>query len=250
MRGVDGVWLEHLTAGTSVGGAEVVLPFGAAVIAVATAPIERATPDGWERLPAAALIGVQTRMQRYRVAADGRVLHVRLSPGALAGLDVPEAAMLTDRIVDLAALDAGARGWQRALAADDAGALEIRAALERRLAAAPPVHREVDRALVDLVPGPGGEVEASPARVGERQLFRLMHAQVGTSLRTLRELARLRLAIGERGRGSTWAQAAAAAGFADQSHLVRVCRRVTGLSPGGLERLAPAALRALARMSG
>lgn len=236
-RGVDGTWIERLAAGAAIGGAEVVLPIGAAVLSVASAPIERATATGWQRLAGAQVFGVQTQMQRYRVAADARVLHVRLAPGALAGLGVGEAAALADRAVALAELRLPADAWTRAVAADDAEAVAV--ALERRLAAAPGLHEAVARALA------GAEAPG----VSERQLLRLFQAQVGVSLRTLRELARVRRAIAARGRGESWARAAAAAGFADQSHLVRVLRRVTGLTPTGLERAAPAAVRGLAAMS-
>lgn len=239
-RGVDGTWIERLAAGAAIGGAEVVLPIGAAVLSVASAPIERATATGWQRLAGAQVFGVQTQMQRYRVAADARVLHVRLAPGALAGLGVGEAAALADRSVALAELGLPADAWTRAVAADEGGAEDVAATLERRLAAAPGLHEAVARALVE----PG-----APVGVSERQLLRLFQAQVGVSPRTLRELARVRRAIAARGRGESWAHAAAAAGFADQSHLVRVLRRVTGLTPTALERAAPAAVRGLAAMS-
>lgn len=245
-RGVDGTWVERLEAGAAIGGAEVVLPIGAAVVSVASGPIERRTPVGWERVPGALVIGVQTQMRRYRVVADTRVLHVRLAPGALAGLGLGDAAAVVDRAVGLAEVGQPAAAWQRAVAADDGGADEVVAALERRLAAAPELHEAVALALAGL----GGEPEIEgPPRVSERQLLRLFQAQVGVSLRTLRELSRVRRAIAARGRGESWAHAAAAAGFADQSHLVRVLRRVTGLTPTGLERAAPGAVRAVAAMS-
>jgi AraC-like DNA-binding protein len=76
-----------------------------------------------------------------------------------------------------------------------------------------------------------------------RQLERHMRNMTGWSARALRGLARaehaLLIAVGSAQRHVNWANVAAEAGYADQSHLCRELRRYTGLSPQQLWRCMP-----------
>ena len=76
-----------------------------------------------------------------------------------------------------------------------------------------------------------------------RQLERHMRTMTGWSARALRGLARaedaLLIAAGSAQRYVNWANVAAEAGYADQSHLCRELRRYTGLSPQQLWRRMP-----------
>ncbi|TGB08884.1 helix-turn-helix domain-containing protein [Streptomyces sp. MZ04] len=74
------------------------------------------------------------------------------------------------------------------------------------------------------------DVGLSPAR-----LRTLVRTEVGIPLGTLRQWERLRTAVGSLVQGGTdIAEAATAAGFADQAHLTRTVRRLAGRTPGSL----------------
>jgi AraC-like DNA-binding protein len=83
----------------------------------------------------------------------------------------------------------------------------------------------------------------SPTGRGVRQMQRRIKGWTGQSHRDLQVLARVE-AVGVRvlgmrgGSGADLAEVAGEAGFADQSHMGRHVRRVTGLSPGRLDELA------------
>jgi AraC-like DNA-binding protein len=69
-------------------------------------------------------------------------------------------------------------------------------------------------------------------RLGDRQLRRRVEERFGYGPAILRRVLRLQrlLALAARHRGSL-ADLALAAGYADQAHMTRECRRVAGLSP-------------------
>jgi AraC-like DNA-binding protein len=68
--------------------------------------------------------------------------------------------------------------------------------------------------------------------LGDRQLRRRVEERFGYGPAILRRVLRLQrmLALAARHRGSL-ADLALAAGYADQAHMTRECRRLTGLSP-------------------
>ncbi|MTE22316.1 helix-turn-helix domain-containing protein [Streptomyces sp. TRM43335] len=84
-----------------------------------------------------------------------------------------------------------------------------------------------------------GSLDAVAADVGlsAPRLRALVRASVGIPLVRLRQWARLRTAVACLPDGS--AAAAAAAGFADQPHLIRVARDLTGRTPASLRRPPP-----------
>jgi AraC-like DNA-binding protein len=166
---------------------------------------------------------------RFRVGAAG------------AALGVP-AGELLDRGVALAELwgRAGARREERAAAAPtSAQALAVlTAGLARRL---PPPHVAdpvVREAVLALRRDPGTPVAALARRValGERQLRRRFERAVGYGPATLVRVQRFQrfLALAGAHPGATLARLAADAGYADQAHLVRECRRLSGLAPSAL----------------
>ena len=65
-----------------------------------------------------------------------------------------------------------------------------------------------------------------------RQLRRTVRQEAGISLKTYAGMA----TAADRFATPLWARIAADAGFCDQPHLIRECRALTGLSPGGLHR--------------
>ncbi|BDT67361.1 hypothetical protein os1_15370 [Comamonadaceae bacterium OS-1] len=86
-------------------------------------------------------------------------------------------------------------------------------------------------------------VRALASGVGQslRQAERRIRAWTGQSLRGLRGRARAESAFMQAREAMdlgapNWAEIAAESGFADQSHLCRVTRQITGISPGELRR--------------
>ncbi|MBK1788528.1 helix-turn-helix domain-containing protein [Prauserella cavernicola] len=77
--------------------------------------------------------------------------------------------------------------------------------------------------------------------VGERQLRRRFTLAVGYGPATYLRVARLRRAIALAGSSGDLASLAAAAGYADQAHLSRDCRELTGSTPGAYFALSRAA---------
>lgn len=68
----------------------------------------------------------------------------------------------------------------------------------------------------------------------ERTLERRFLAHVGAAPKKYARIVRLRNAILLRGRLAGWADVACAAGYCDQSHLIRDCQALYGLSPEAL----------------
>jgi AraC-like DNA-binding protein len=133
--------------------------------------------------------------------------------------DIAHAGSLHDRLRVLAA-------W-----------LEERALRTRRLTSAA---LRAARAAMHVVAEPGVPVEALAARhaVTRRQLERDFGRWIGTSPRHLSQVARLQAVSRHAQRGGSLAHVAAEVGFADQSHMTRVVRQLTGLTPGQFVRSA------------
>ena len=96
------------------------------------------------------------------------------------------------------------------------------------------------RFLGEWLRGLAGGAVLSGAGQGLRQVQRRIKAWTGQSHRDLQRYSRVedamaRMSAHRRDGGIDWAGLAGGAGFADQSHLGREVRRVTGLSPARLE---------------
>jgi AraC-like DNA-binding protein len=119
----------------------------------------------------------------------------------------------------------------------EAAAAALVAIALQRVAQAPP-DPAVQAAVVRLL-APAQRVDELASALGfsERQLRRRFLAAVGYGPKTLQRVLRLRrfLAAGGVVAGvDGLAAAAAGAGYADQAHLARECRALTGLTPGQL----------------
>lgn len=92
------------------------------------------------------------------------------------------------------------------------------------------------REAVSLLDAATATVAGVAARVflSERQLQRRFTEHVGYGPKTLQRILRLQRVIDRLGEGAGFAQAAASAGYSDQSHLFRESRRLAGLTPGEL----------------
>ncbi|WP_176733167.1 helix-turn-helix domain-containing protein [Streptomyces agglomeratus] len=166
--------------------------------------------------------------------ANARYDGVRFAPGAGPALLGVPAHELRDRRVDLADLWPAAR--VRALAGRVDGAADPSAALEdlalRHAADAPapdPVLRAVARRLAA---GHSVAATADAAGIGARQLHRRSLAAFGYGPKTLARILRLQRALALVRGGLPYADAALAAGCADQAHLSREMRDLAGTTLG------------------
>lgn len=171
-----------------------------------------------------------------------RYVGLRFGPGTGPVVFGVPAHELRDRRVPLADLWQGAearRLTERAGEAADSGpclgaVLEEEAA--RRLGAAP---RPVDAALVGaVVEGvraglPVARIAAG-AGIGERRLHRRCLEAFGYGPRTLGRILRMNRAVDLARGGTPFATVAAVAGYADQAHLSREVRSLTGVTLGVL----------------
>jgi len=127
--------------------------------------------------------------------------------------------------------------------AADTSAVEalLEHAVRQRLVAAPPPDRTVDAMVATLraqSPTGPGLVAALAADLGvsERSLHRRCSTAVGYGPKTLDRVLRFRraLALAASDASTTLGALAAASGYADQAHLARECRRMSGLTPSEL----------------
>jgi AraC-like DNA-binding protein len=172
----------------------------------------------------------------------GRIVGARFRPGAAAPILGVDASEHTDGRADLADVwGSAARRLSEQLA--DARSVTtaaglLCAAVSDRAASSAPADPVVEAMVHATQQRHGAPVRAFASELGisERQLRRRAHVALGYGPKTLDRILRfqrfLRLA-GSTGPGRL-AITAAAAGYADQAHLTRECRRLTGLSPTAL----------------
>jgi AraC-like DNA-binding protein len=188
------------------------------------------------------LLGPLTAATYQHIPAGGTVVGVRLRPGVLGGLAGLPADELADQDI------AGSDIWcDMAHLTDRLGeAATPRVALERlqsfvaRSVGAPdPLVNEVVR---HLMPWHGGGTAALPAllSISERQLRRRCRAAVGVGPKELHRIlrfqgfiARVQASVASAGgTDADLARWAVEAGYHDQAHLGRECRRLMGATPG------------------
>ncbi|WP_046496848.1 helix-turn-helix domain-containing protein [Streptomyces odonnellii] len=167
---------------------------------------------------------------------------VRFSPGTAPALLGVPAHELRDRRVELADLWSPAEvrrlTARLASATDPADALEA-VALRRAAASGPP--DPLLRAVVDgLNAGRTVAATADTVGLGARQLHRRSLDAFGYGPKTLARVLRLQRALALVRAGKPYAEAALAAGCADQAHLARETRDLAGLTLGAYAALADA----------
>jgi AraC-like DNA-binding protein len=195
--------------------------------------------------------GPQTQPVIARHCGPLHIFIVLLAPDALCCLTGAGADRYLNRICSLAS--AFDDSW-RAMASDVLRAPTSEERVRRVEEFLEPRWRAVRSRSGALSWGPahrhGEWSQAAMSRVGaiakgrsRRQRERHMRNMTGWSARALRGLARaegaLLIAAGSAQRDVNWANVAAEAGYADQSHLCRELRRYTGLSPQQLWRCMP-----------
>jgi len=172
---------------------------------------------------------------------------VRFRPGrAPAFLGAPASEMLDLRIplADLwGAAEAGRLADELAGAPDPRAAaalLDEAVAVKAGAATAPDPVVDGLVALLCREPDAQGAVRAASdaLSVGERRLLRRCRAAVGYGPKTLDRVLRFQRAIILAPRSDSLGLLAALAGYADQAHLTRECRRLAGITPSDLFKTA------------
>jgi AraC-like DNA-binding protein len=194
----------------------------------------------------AALVGTMSVAIVLPPAPRARFLGVRFRPGeAFAFLGVPagEARDQVLPLVDALGPLAGALSDELASAHDTAGRL---AALDRCLGAlrgrARPPDPRVRRAVSRILGSPAEARVAWLARevgIGERQLERAFVERVGLGPKAFARVARLQallLRAAATGPRVSWAGLALDLGYADQAHMIREVKRLSGVTPTELTR--------------
>ncbi|MGW2249283.1 helix-turn-helix domain-containing protein [Kitasatospora sp. NPDC001660] len=175
--------------------------------------------------------GPDTRAHRPGGGFSGPWAGVRFSPGTAPALLGVPAHELRDRRVDLADLRPGAEVRRLTgridAAPDPAAALED---LALCLAAdAGPADPLLGAVVASVAAGRSVAATAERVGLGERQLHRRSLTAFGYGSKTLARILRLQRALALARAGVPFAETAARTGFADQAHLARDIRELTGL---------------------
>ncbi|MEV8125967.1 helix-turn-helix domain-containing protein [Streptomyces sp. NPDC085944] len=163
---------------------------------------------------------------------------VRFCPGTAPALLGVPAAELRDRRVALTDLWPAARARRltaRVNAAPDPATGLEEAALSRAADSGPPDPLPA-RIVAALDAGRPVSATADALGVGARTLHRRSLAAFGYGPKTLARVLRLQRALALARDGTPLAETAALTGYADQAHLARDVRDLTGLPPGELLR--------------
>lgn len=192
-------------------------------------------------LPRLTLAGPQRRPRASWSPGPVHALSAAFRPEDLARLTGVRGMALMDCIVPVAEV-ASSAFVDACLSVFEASDARPFARVENALA---PLWRDARPAapaplLGDWLRGLAGRAVLSGAGQGLRQAQRRIKAWTGQSHRDLQLYSRVedamaRMSAHRRDGGIDWAGLAGGAGFADQSHLGREVRRVTGLSPARLE---------------
>lgn len=171
---------------------------------------------------------------------------IRIGPGRAAGVAGCPVRELRDRRVDVAELWGPRRARQltdeiAAAAGAHAVARLLERAVRTQVARRPPPDRLVDGVVASLeqrLDGGPGLVDRLAAEIGvtARTLHRRCSDAFGYGPKTLDRIVRFRRAqrLARNGPSMGLGALAAAAGYADQAHLTRECRRLSGLTPARL----------------
>jgi AraC-like DNA-binding protein len=239
----EGVWI-HRSAGA---GMHLVLPDPALNLAFRC----RRLADGSAAEPRLTVIGPKTRPFPYHFRRGEEIAAVKVKlEWARVLLHLVPAEHL-DREDELSPADVRLPPWllDRLAATDSAEtaaallASALAAALDatQRALVAPTHALELVRQATGRV---SVEAVADRMRVSLRQLHRAVRQETAISLKAYARMTRLNHAMASADRSARpgWARVAAESGFCDQSHLVRECRALAGLTPGRihLERRAEA----------
>jgi AraC-like DNA-binding protein len=200
----------------------------------------RLLPDGrmeliWTRGIGVVVNGPQSHWFDRPVPAPLIAFGVRFFPGAAPALLGVAASELVDGRVMLADIDpllAARIDHRMELAGfEDEAFAVLNEELVRRLDLSPEPDPVIREAVELLDHGIAVAGVAKRVYVSERQLQRRFAERVGYGPKTLQRILRFQRVVTQLGSGARLAQAAAVAGYSDQSHLFRESRRLAGLTP-------------------
>jgi AraC-like DNA-binding protein len=206
---------------------------------------DRATTGSGLREPETAIVGLLTRPFDVVRPPRGTLVGVTLSPHVARALLQAPMTSLTDRILDLSTV------WGSKAAAllcdlRDAGDASARAQLLDdvlgRLIAERPPDPWVGSAIA-LIRIHGGRLSmrslAERLEVSERSLQRRFAREAGVSPKQLSRIARVQAALARLSARAapSWSVLANDLGFADQAHLIREFRAMTGSTPARFRRV-------------
>ncbi|WP_017537901.1 helix-turn-helix domain-containing protein [Nocardiopsis halophila] len=204
--------------------------------------VQRVLPDGCADVVVTAhgqarLVGPTAEPALVRLAPGGTVRGLRLRTAVIgAALGCPVGPL---RDADVPLEDALPSGAARRLAEQvwcgDPPELPLRRRADGRVRAA---LRAIGTPAGPGAPAPSVRGAAEAAGVSERHLRRLLADATGLDPRALQRVMRLQrfLALADAAPGLRAADLAAQAGYADQPHLTREVRRMSGLTPAVLLR--------------
>jgi AraC-like DNA-binding protein len=192
----------------------------------------------------ARLVGAMTEAALVDLPRGARSLGVRFLPGAAAPYLIDPASTFVDGDAPLGELTRGHASNLAERVAETTGHAERRRIIAEFLltrtarlrAPDPRIRRAVRRLRTHTGPGAVRAV-ARELGLGERQLERVFAAAVGLGPKAFARVARLEHAVALMG-GPLRGQAtlAAAAGYSDESHLIREFRALAGVTPAELAR--------------
>lgn len=178
--------------------------------------------------------GPDTAGYQAQARPGSRWVGLRFAPGTGPALLGTPARELRDLRVPLDALWPAAAARRLAERAADDPAAVLDAWAEARLAECGPGDPVAAAVAGALAARAGVAAAAAAVGLGERQLRRRCEAAFGYGPKTLARVLRLQRALDLARRGTPLASVAAEAGYADQPHLTREVRALTGLPPGEL----------------
>ncbi|MFE3193654.1 helix-turn-helix domain-containing protein [Nocardia sp. NPDC059240] len=177
--------------------------------------------------------GPDTRAYRPPTGFADRITGVRFFPGTAPALLGVPAHELRDARADLADLwspaDARHATELMARAADPTAGLE--AIARWRAIESEPVEPMVRFVVTSLRAGMSVSATAGELGTGPRRLHRLSLHAFGYGPKTLARVLRMQRALALARRGTGLAEVSAITGYADQAHLTRDIRELTGMSP-------------------
>ena len=195
---------------------------------VAAGGVQRVLPDGCADLlmfesGVREVVGLFDEVAMPVLASGTRLRGIRFRPEAVGAAFGVDAATLRNQTLLFEDV-VGARRARRLLDHPRIDAWIRSVELDRRAAAAV---RLLDGEL---------RVEDVSVRIGisERQLRRIVLAEVGVGPKAFQRIARMRRLLASAERGDGLARAAATAGYADQAHMTREVGRLSGLTPAAL----------------
>lgn len=204
----------------------------------------RVLPDAcvdivWREDAGLEVAGPDTAAWVAAMPAGSRAAGVRLRPGAAAAVLGEDVRGFLDARVPASRVwgDDARRLEERLHRAADPAGLIAGWLLERRPSEAPDPLVAAVAGRLEGDPGTQVQLIAADVAIGERQLRRRVAAAVGYGPKRLARVLRMQRALLLRAERPAlgWAGVAAAAGYADQPHLVEDVRALAGVTPTVLD---------------